>query len=463
MATLNKGSSNLPQEYWVDNTGKKDPKSLSLIVDEIEAQEGGYRTGGNMKYYKFYKEKGMVTTSDSKPTDNLPILQYEEWKAIITAEEPDVIAANTEYKVGDWVTIVREDECKPIGVWYDNQSSYRVGESFCVNEIRPANTGCQWLYPKGQGGVESALVRKATSEEIAKAQGIVEWQVGDVIPQNWLLKQQVYWSPAKNDKMEKWIKGLSGKNDRTITRVTAEGYGQISETATCYLGPKSQYKDYPGNQRSIPEQIIEVGDIVELISTETGGEWFDADCIEIGEQGKVIAINSHNNNTVDVKISRSSKTFTIYKADLKVVSKASEPTVPVTVEDAYSWQVGDVFRHRSDSADRKGWAIISCGNNNYQAQCIGDKVPNSHIYSKKDIDGYITSGPWIKISNQTQINNQSISSQIKIKSNVNTEQKVRYTGSIVCSITSQIRQPESRRQGGISGRECKTLIGTGNL
>lgn len=86
---------------------------------------------------------------------------------------------NPVYKVGEWVTIEKTDSPNPGKTWYDNQTGLKIGESFCIKEIKDALSEAQWLYPeKGNSrGVESPLVRKATPAEIAKANTPKEYKL----------------------------------------------------------------------------------------------------------------------------------------------------------------------------------------------------------------------------------------------------------------------------------------------
>lgn len=136
----------------------------------------------------------------SKMIEHIRFLLLDEG---ITREElfPDTPV----YKVGDWVTIVRKDKIEPAKEWYDNQSNYKVGETFQIDRMKESKTGINnwWLYPKEDGCVESPLVRPATPEEIQSVTGTAEQQK----PAIWEILEFESTAPTT------WLDMYKGKNN----------------------------------------------------------------------------------------------------------------------------------------------------------------------------------------------------------------------------------------------------------
>lgn len=177
MSIKNKGSTGLPEEYWIETPRGSDNAKFVQLFNEFT---DGNIAGSN-NYYKIVNSVEYDSSchfSSKKPSDGAPIYQYTQWKAMIEGIE--------EYKVGDYIRIINNG-C----ICCQGNSPDVLNKSWKITETG-WNGGYDWSYKleimpnnikgiAGDGDIKTYL-RYATLEEIQKAQGTSDiWCVGNSV------------------------------------------------------------------------------------------------------------------------------------------------------------------------------------------------------------------------------------------------------------------------------------------
>ena len=295
------------------------------------------------------------------------------------------------------------------------------------------------------------------------------WKVGDILSTKDLEKYPNY--RGQNGERRKGISAQHFTKDRYVAEVK-DGWALISGTINIWLPPKHQCTPLPVDLvKQVPVTTSEAKKWVPKV-----GDWatWKGNCPATGKiADKCYKFENcwrlEGGNTKDHTSCHQSY---LRPATPEEIAKAQGTQIPVTAENAVigmrvvrgkDWYYGD--QDTEDGVQQVGTIVgdKSCFPIKSDDRWVRVQWDNGRrcIYriGKNDYyDLYIASDN--TVTKQSINNNQSIISQIKTKTNVNTEQKVRYTGAIVCSIVSEIRHTEIRRTSGIFSGNSKTLLGT---
>ena len=163
--------------------------------------------------YRVQIEATRPATAAEIATDQLKPTPPEPWSAITT----------------DGVKVYEGDR-----VWWVEKDGNAHNTNAMISKSYESSIKDGWPFFSSKEAADRYI-----AEHIGKKESPVdEWKVGDILPEEWLKKNHYYGS-YKGHKN----KTCQAINDREVKEIK-EGWGLISGSSNCWLGPKSEYPTY---------------------------------------------------------------------------------------------------------------------------------------------------------------------------------------------------------------------------
>lgn len=475
--TTNKGHPQLPDHYQITPYRSKKEEVAELL------KKGGFGD----KFYgdsTWYEIKYNLAEAHLSKREGVPVIEYSVWK--------NAILGITEYKVGDWITFINGDCRCGVGTKGDSL----IGNTYQISKVMEDNS-TNWQYQLVGNPFETTSIkgnnisiynkemyfRPATTAEIAKAQPVQEDYSISAIKNK---KIAIHCSTAEEyaqvvtlcdnglgkGNMSNKTNGFIAYGNRTHVMIyNYPGYGTNTDT-TCPVIEASQFlaaNSLPTMKEATPEEISRAQYPVQ----EEG--WKVGDQFQYGGKGTVYTISRSSegihkcyyikwmNDTVVKETSYTKEQIDGFWDKLWIPCKSQpvEANIPVTVDNVY---IG--MKVVATKAFLQQYTSLNNDANGIIISLAISGIPKMRVRFKHNTLYVAYSELTVAPQDTKEVNsstiNQSISSQIKTKTNVNNNQ-VKSTESILCSIISQTRCSEGRRQDSISCGNSRSLIGTGNL
>lgn len=422
MEKTSRGSPEYKIENLKDKTAIHCPveSEYKQVLQLLEKANHRWGSGSKMTEKQYYwqdrQEKMAIGfLSNSWRQGDIGYYKGDGMYNVITAQE--FIASNTpdiqrEYNVGDYIVVLKKGT--------NNVGNKPVDKLFRIGSITTSTiteTG-KWLHEEERdrgNGICPSYVRHATESEIATITGVQDsWKSGDVLPVEWLDKQNIY--DGAEGKLYK-VSTFSTDNSRYIEYTNSSGWGRISNTGNLWLSPKQNYPIYSGN--------------VKVEGKYKVGDWI------IGE-GCYLPTMPCTVERVD-----GNQVHYIYACDKTKNHSAAKyirhcrpdeipQPIPELVNDGINligWNIGDELYHRSD--DSHIWIMELDGKGGIQSrQTKYGQIDRENV---KTVNDLISSGEW-KIKSSKAVTNQQLNKPTKTNNYVNEEHicsRSRYTGKAV--------------------------------